>query len=275
MNEAVHLDPSWFVWPGLPDDGPVILVVLGDSTSFTDHRGPQLPTEPGLYPNVAAAHLSTMLDREVTPTVLARPGWTVRDAQRATTKDRHVMFDVLARAHAVVIGVGSFDHAPGGIPPSVEAVVPYLRPATVRRRVRKALTAAYPWAVKATGHRFHRTAPTEFARLYDLLLTQVRGLTRGAPGVSLGPINHRARYYGDVHPRRDAAEARQFEIARAHGYATVGGREHVEAFEDDLNPDGIHWHAKGHEAVGIAIADALHPMLTGQAPAPGVPGAPH
>ena len=67
------------------------------------------------------------------------------------------MFDVLQGADAVVVGFGGFDHAPGGVPPMVDAVVPYLRPAPVRRRVRTALSAAYPWVVRVTRHRMTRT----------------------------------------------------------------------------------------------------------------------
>jgi diglucosylglycerate octanoyltransferase len=149
----VTVDPSFDldVPRALSHDGPLSLVVIGDSTAFTDHQGPRLPGTPHLYPQVAATALAAAFDREVTPTVLARPGVTVRDAVRTVTKDQHAQFDVLAHADAVIIGVGSFDHAPAGVPPALEAAAAFLRPTAVRRRARRALATAYPWLVSATA----------------------------------------------------------------------------------------------------------------------------
>ena len=251
---------------------PLRLVVLGDSTSFTDDRGPQLPDVPTLYPNVAASRLADTLDRNVELTVIARAGQTVREAVRTITKDRHVQFDVLARADAVIVGVGSFDHAPGGGPPVLDAAVPYLRPDAVRRRTRKVLHAAYPWLVRVTAGRRRRTPAAEFERLFDLLLTQIRGLTRGvAAGVVLGPTSHRSRYYARRHPLREVTEAHHLAVAARHGFATVPVWPLVEPHADRLNPDGIHWPADEHGAVGGAAAEALAPQLTGQRPTPPLP----
>jgi diglucosylglycerate octanoyltransferase len=255
-----------------PDEAPLRLVVIGDSTSFTDASGPQLPDHPDLYPNVAARSLATALGREVRPTVVARAGHTVREATRTVTKDRHVQFDVLAHADAVVVGVGSFDHAPGGIPPIIDAVVPFVRPAGVRRRLRKGLHRAYPVAVRATLGRRRRTSAAEFERLMAQLLDHVRGLTWGrAAGVVVGPISHRAAYYANTHPTFPAAERQHLALARRHGFAPVAAWEHVEPHVDDLNPDGIHWPAAAHRAVGEAVASALVPQLAGDVPTIGLP----
>jgi diglucosylglycerate octanoyltransferase len=260
--------------PVRPAEGPLRLVVIGDSTSFTDAAGPQLPDHPDLYPNVAARVLTADLGREVRPTVIARAGHTVREATRTVTKDRHVQFDVLAGADAVVVGVGSFDHAPGGIPPVVDAVVPFVRPATLRRRLRKGLHRAYPLAVRATFGRRRRTSAPEFDRLMAQLLDHVRGLTWGrAAGAVVGPISHRAAYYAHTHPRFADAEAQHLDLARRHGFAAVPAWEHVEPHADALNPDGIHWPAAAHHAVGEAVAAALRPQLTGDAPTIGLPPA--
>ncbi len=253
------------------DDGPLRLVVLGDSTAFTDDVGPQLPWVDHLYPNVVARRLEAELAREVAVQVVARPGWLVRDALRALQKDRHVQFEVLHGADAVVVGLGSFDNAPGGIPAAVDALVPYVRPAPVRRRLRRALTAAYPLAVRATAGRRRRTPPREFERLFDQLLVQVRGLTQGVPGVVVGPTSHRSDFYAHVHPRHREAEAHQFEIATRHGFATVSCWDHAEPMADRLNPDGIHWPPAVHAAIGEEVAAGLLAQLTGQAPPPGVP----
>jgi hypothetical protein len=273
MPDAQSLDLAALTWKPPEDERPLRLVVLADSTAFTDHRGPQLPTEPTLYPNVAARFLSSQLDREVTTTIIARAGTTVRDVHKAVTKDRHVMFDVLLGADAVIVGFGGFDHAPGGVPPMIDAMVPFLRPAGLRRRVRKGLHAAYPWLVRATGYRLTRTHAGDFDRLYDDLFTHVRGLTRGAPGVALGPTSHRSAYYAWRHPRHRQREAEQLRIAARHGYAPIPVWDHVLPHVDRLNVDGIHWPPEVHASVGAAVGAALLDQIRGDAPIPGIPGA--
>lgn len=256
-----------------PAAGPLHLVVLGDSTAFTDATGPKLPGSPGLYPTIVADHVAAATDREVVAQVLARPGQTVRDTVRTVTKDQHAMFEVVARADAMVVGVGSFDHAPAGVPPSVEAVVPYLRPAHRRRRARELLRAAYPRLVRAQAGRRPRTPVGEFDRLFRLLLEQVRGLTQGrAAGVALGPTSHTSAYYGHRHPGIVRATSRQLAIAEEHGFVGVTCWPHVRLHLADLNTDGIHWPTVVHEHVGAAVARALVPQLTGEQPPIGMPG---
>ena len=251
---------------------PISVVVIGDSTSFTDDRGPKLPDDPTLYPNVLVHELAGLLHRPVQVTVIARAGHTVREALRTVTKDRHVQFDVVARADALVVGVGSFDHAPGGIPPVVDAVVPHLRPTALRRRVRSALYTAYPWTVRATLWRRRRTSTSEFDRQFRQLLDQLRGLTWGrAAGVVLGPTSHRSAYYAWRHPRHAAAQRQQLRIAEEHGFAAVATWPLVAPYADRLNPDGIHWPAGAHAAVGRAAALALAERLRDDAARVGLP----
>lgn len=255
-------------------DGPLSLVVIADSTAFTDHLGPQLPHTPHLYPQVAARALADALDRDVVATVVARPGTTVRDAVRTVTKDQHVQFDLLASADAVVVGVGSFDHAPAGVPPSIEALATHLRPARLRRRVRRGLRASYPWLARTVGRHRSRTPVTEFDRLFAQLLDHVRGLTWGrVAGVALGPTSHRSRYYGGAHRIHAAREAHHLAVARAHGFATVATWPLVAPHADALNVDGIHWPPAAHDAVGRAVAATLLPALSGTAPTVGLPPA--
>lgn len=247
---------------------PLRLVVLGDSTAFTDDAGPQLPDHPALYPNVLARAVEDVTDRSVVLTVLARPGMTVHEALRTVTKDRHAQFDVLAGADAVVVAIGGIDHAPGGVPAVVDAVVPHLRPPGLRRWVRRRLHAAYPWLVRATRWRLRRTPRSQFRLLFDRLLLVVRGLADGAAMVVAGPTSHRAAFYAGRHPLHAVAEKEQLAIAAAHGIPTVPIWPLVEPHADRLNPDGIHWPAAAHAAVGAAIASVLVPQLTGAAPRP-------
>ncbi len=239
-------------------DGVLRVAVIGDSTSFTDATGPLPPDAEVLWPNVMARTLREQTGREVAVTVWARPGVDALAAWQALTKDRHVMFDIVGPADVVIVGIGSFDHAPAGLPPVLDALVPYLRPAGLRRRFRSAIRRAHPWVVRARGARGLRTPAAEFARRYGQVLDQARGLTMGrAVCVALGPTSHRARHHGGTHPRREESEGRQLALAEAHGYRTVPVWEHVEPFADRLNADGVHWPAEAHAAIGRATAAAI------------------
>jgi hypothetical protein len=250
---------------------PVRLVVLADSFAFVDHRGPQLPSEPALYPNVATAALATRLGRPVRTSVVARPGWGVREVWRMLTKDRHVQFELLAGADGVILAIGSFDHLPTGVPAVLEAVVPFLRPAPVRRRARRVLAGLHPRAIALTAGRFPKTPAGEFARLYDAILLQLRGLTRGAAGVVLGPAGQRAAHYAARNPHLAAREELHTRIAGRHGFAVVPATALVAPYLDQLNPDGIHWPPGAHAAVGAGLAAPLADQLVGRAPRPPAP----
>ena len=248
----------------MSDGGVLRVAVIGDSTSFTDATGPLPPDADVLWPNVMARDLTNRIDREVAVTVWARPGVDALVAWQALTKDRHVMFDVVGPADVVVVAIGSLDHAPAGLPPVLDDVIPRLRPAGLRRRVRSAVRHVHPWVVRLRGAGGLRTPAAVFARRYGQVLDQARGLTMDrAVCVALGPTSHRARHHGGVHPRREESERRQLALAAAHGYRTVPVWEQVAPFADRLNVDGVHWPAEAHDAVGRAaaarIAEGLSP----------------
>jgi len=262
MGSPLYADP----------DGPLRLAVIADSTAFTGPAGPLLPDEPGLYPNVAARAVEDAIGRRVAVTVVAHPGTGVRGTYYDVTKNRHVMFEVLMRADAVILGLGSFDHAPAGVPPVLEAMVQHVRPRSLRKRYRALLRAVHPLGVRLTLGRFTRVPAGEFERLLDRILHEVRSLTWGAPGVMLGPTSHRSGYYGNVHPQHRARVDLQRRLAERHRYAFVESWPLVEPWIEKLNVDGIHWPFETHEAVGAAIAGALVPQITGESPKPGIPG---
>lgn len=247
---------------------PLDLVVLGDSFAFTDDRGPQLPGEPALFPNVIAGRLGDALERPVRTSTVARAGWGVRELWRALTKDRHLQFEVLATADAVVLAVGSYDHLPAGVPPVLETVVPHLRNPVLRRGYRRVLGAVAPTLIRATRGRFRRVPAAEFQRLYDLSLGQIRGLTHGVPAVALGPSGHRSDRYRRLNPHLASGEATQRRMADRHGIAFVPIGGVVDEHGAQLNPDGIHWPAAVHEVVGAAAAGALAAQFRGARPSP-------
>lgn len=237
---------------------PLRVAVVGDSLTYSDATGPQPPDHPDLWPNVMAADLAARTGREVAVTVWARPSADALEAWLALTRDRHLMFDVVGPADVVVLALGSFDHAPRGVPPMVEHVLPRLRPTRLRHAVRRAVRAWHPWLVRARGARGVRTPPRVFAARYGRVLDQASGLTLDrAVRVALGPTSHRARQHGGRHPRRAESEARQLALIAAHGWTPVPVWALVEPFADRLNPDGVHWPAEAHRAVGEAVGAAV------------------
>jgi len=245
-------------------DGGLRVAVIGDSTAYTDASGALFPDDPVLWPSILAETLRTATGRPVEMTVWARPGTDALGAWQALTKDRHVMFDVVGPADVVILAIGSFDHAPAGLPPVLDVVIPHVRPAELRRRLRSAIRRAHPLVVRLRGARGVRTSPAEFARRYGRVLDQAKGLTMGrSVTVALGPTSHRARHHGGRHPRREESERRQLTLAQQHGWRTVPVWEHVEPHAAELNPDGVHWPAPAHDAVGKAVAAAVLEGLAG------------
>jgi hypothetical protein len=172
----------------VPPDDARRLVVVADSLAFCDSKGPQLPDHPTLYPNRVAEALSNATGQRWATSVVARAGADVRDAWRWVSKDRHVKFELVAPADALIIAIGSFDHAPMGVPRWMEVMAGYMHPTAIRRTYRRGLHTVYPWVASATRGRFARTAPAEFERMYRLLLRQIVGLTQAsAPVVAMGP----------------------------------------------------------------------------------------
>jgi diglucosylglycerate octanoyltransferase len=238
--------------------GGLRVAVIGDSTSYTDACGARSPDDPVLWPNVMGEALRAATGRPVDVTVWARPGTDALAAWQALTKDRHVMFDLVGPSDVVILSIGSFDHAPAGLPPVLDVLLPHVRPAGLRRRMRSAVRRAHPWVVRLRGARGVRTSAVEFARRYGRVLDQAKGLTMGrAVTVALGPTSHRARHHGGRHPRRAESERRQLALARQHGWRTVPVWALVEPHVAALNPDGVHWPAPVHRAVGLAVATAV------------------
>ena len=150
------------------------VLVLADSLAFHGPERGELSTHPGLYGNVAAAALGTTLD------LVARRGWTARDAWWALTKDPLVYSVLLPRAEAVLLAVGGMDYLPAVLPTYLREGIPYLRPPALRRAARTAYQAMQPVGARLTGGRW-RTLPqalTDRARpeLFQRVGAQQRGI---------------------------------------------------------------------------------------------------
>lgn len=235
------------------------VLVFGDSLTF---HGPQTPvalTDARLWPNVMAAALATTHGEPARADVVARLGWTARDAWWALTKDPNVATVLAPRADALVLAVGQMDHLPAALPTYLREGIAYVRPGGLRRRVRRAYNAAGPHVIRLTGGRL-RQLPQAATDTYLSRVVQALRLMRGddLPVVLLGPSPHASALYPS-HRHHGPA------VAAARRWAQ---RERAVLVELDPivapslaagtgNPDGMHWGWQVHEQIGAAVAAAL------------------
>lgn len=231
------------------------VLVLADSLAFHGPDQPHRPSDPRLYPNRMAAALSTATGDDVRADVVARLGWTARDAWWAVTKDPNVWGELVPRADALVLGVGQMDHLPAAVPTWLRDSMPYIRPGSVRRRVRDAYRTAAPHMIRATGGRM-RQLPQEATDHYLARIVEgVRTFRPGLPVVLLGPSPHAASSYPS-HRHHDPAVSAARRWARAHDSGLVDLDPIVapSLSAGTGNPDGMHWAWEVHEAIGEALA---------------------
>jgi hypothetical protein len=229
------------------------LLVIGDSLTFHGPRSPELLTHPGLYPNVAGRLLGADVD------VVARLGWTARDAWWALTKDPHVYSVLLPRAGAVVLGVGGSDQLPASLPGYLRDGIAYLRPGPLRRAARRAYHRAHPIVVRATGGR-RRSLPQRVTDAYlSRCVAGIRYFRPGVPIVALVPPPYDAAYHAHVRRLHPPAAAAARAWGRREGVPMVPADAIVAPYlaAGALNPDGMHWSWAAHAEVGAAIADAV------------------
>lgn len=233
------------------------VLVIGDSLTFHGPVGPELLTHRDLWPS----RLARSLDRPVE--VVARQGWTARDAWWALTRDPRVYSVLVPGSAAVVLAVGNMDQLPASLPTYLREGMSYLRPGWVRRPARRAYGWAHPRVVRVTRGRM-RVLPQ---RATDAYLTScvaaLRALHPGLVVVGVVPPGWSSRYQGApdwTHPAAVAA-------ARAWGR-----REGVPLLDldavtapavgtDRLNPDGMHWGWDIHAAVADRADIVLRPLL--------------
>jgi hypothetical protein len=230
------------------------LLVLGDSLAFHGPEHTEVPTHPGLYPNVCAASLGP----DVAVDLLARLGWTARDAWWAITKDPVGWGVYVPRAGGLVLGVGGMDHLPAVIPTWARESLPYLRPGGLRRAARTAYVRWNPRLVRATGGPMRQLPQVATDRYLTRIVQAVRHWRPGIPVALIGPSPHD----GPVYPSQ-----RHHEAARAAARRWAGAHDVAFVDVDPLvlptlraghgNPDGMHWGWPAHEAVGLALAGAL------------------
>ena len=228
----------------------VTLLVLADSLAFHGPERAERPSDPRLYPQVAGQRLGMPVD------LVARQGWTARDAWWALTKDPVVWGEYLPRADALVIGVGGMDQLPTPVPTWLRESIPYIRQGRVRRTAREALLKVTPPMVRAVGGPFRTLPQAATDRYLTRIVEGVRMMRPGLPIALLAPPPWRSDYYPSTRTHASAvAAARAW--ARAHGVAYVDVEPIVGPRLGTCNPDGMHWSWEVHALVGEAVADSM------------------
>ena len=230
------------------------VLVLGDSLAFHGPDQPHRPSDPRLYPNVAAASLGPGVRADV----VARLGWTARDAWWAITKDPRAWGVLVPRAEALVLGVGQMDHLPAALPTWLREGIPYVRPGGLRRRVRTAYTAVSPHVIRLTRGGLRQLPQAATDAYLSRIVQAMRHWHPELPIALLGPSPHAAPTYpSHRHHVPAVAAARRWAAAHDVGFVDLDPIVEPSLRAGTGNPDGMHWAWEVHDAIGVALADAL------------------
>jgi hypothetical protein len=230
------------------------LLVIGDSLTYHGPSGPEQTTDPHLWPNLVAARLGTRAD------LLARQGWTARDAWWAMTKDPVAWSVLLPRAGALVVAVGGMDALPASIPTYLREGIAYVRPGPLRRRVRRAYRAAHPHVARLWGGQLRALPQAATDHYLSRVVNGVRHYRPDLPVVALTPPPWRSPDY-PARRQHPAAVAASRAWASREGVALADVETVVQAMHDrgEGNPDGLHWDWPTHAAVADVVGHALVP----------------
>lgn len=228
------------------------LFVLADSLAFHGPERIENPTDSRLYPQVCAKALDAEVD------LVAREGWTARDAWWALTKDPVAYGVYLPRADYVVLGVGGMDQLPASVPTWLRDSLPYARPGGLRRHLRRLYREATPPIIKATGGRLRQLPQHATDRYLTRIVQASRALRPGLPIALLAPTIYRSRYYPAGRHHDNALRA-ALDLGRELDIAVVDPSPWVAPglADGSANPDGLHWSWAAHASVGQALADAI------------------
>jgi hypothetical protein len=233
------------------------LLVLADSLAFHGPEQTESPLHSGLYPNVCARALAAD-GSPVQVDLVARQGWTARDAWWALTKDPMAFGVYVHRADFLVIGVGGMDHLPAAVPTWVRDSIPYIRPGALRRRARRAYRGASPRVIKLTGGWMRQLPQSATDRYLSRIVEAVRHWRPGIPIALVGPSAHAAPTYpSHRHHARAVAAGRAWARAQEVAFVDVDPWVLPSLAAGTGNPDGMHWAWTVHQGVGQGLAEAL------------------
>lgn len=233
------------------------LLVLADSLAFHGPEQTESPLHPGLYPQVCASALAGD-GVQVQVDLVARQGWTARDAWWALTRDPMAFGVYVHRADWLVIGVGGMDHLPAAVPTWLRDSIPYVRPGALRRQVRRAYRVGSPGLIRVTGGVLRQLPQGATDRYLSRIVQAVRHWRPGIPVALVGPSAHAAPSYPS-HRHHAAAVSAGRAWARAHQVSFVDVDSWVlpSLAAGTGNPDGMHWAWSVHQGVGQALAEGL------------------
>ena len=230
------------------------VLVIGDSLTYHGPDRPHVLTDERLWPNIMAGALGT----DVNVDLVARLGWTARDAWWAVTKDPRVWGEVLPGADALVLAVGGMDHLPAAIPTYLRDGIPYIRPAKARRQVRDLYRRVSPSVIRASRGRL-RQLPQQATDHYLARITSVvRHFTADIPVVVQTPPPYRSPAYPSLaHHESAVIAADRWADRNDCQCVTMDDLVLPSLLDGTANPDGIHFSWLTHRLVGAATADAL------------------
>ncbi|MEI6623455.1 MAG: SGNH/GDSL hydrolase family protein [Actinomycetes bacterium] len=234
------------------------ILVVGDSLAYHGPDRPHVLTDARLWPNVMATGIGLAGGVETEVDLVARLGWTARDAWWAVTKDPAVWGRLLPRADGLVLAVGGMDQLPAAVPTYLRDGIPYVRPAAVRRRVRNAYRRLSPRVIRMSGG-WMRQLPQGATDHYLARITSVaRHFNPDIPVVLIAPGIHRASAYpSDRHHPGAIRAARAWVRQHGTGYVEVDDFILPSLSDGSANPDGIHYSWRTHQLIGEAVGEAL------------------
>lgn len=238
------------------------VLLFGDSLTFHGPSAAVLPTDPRLWPQVTAALLRAATDAEVAIDLFAREGWTARDAWWALTRDPTCWGEALPGADVLVLATGGMDALPAAIPTYLRQGITYIRPGTLRRRVRSVYQSLAPQVMRLSGGRLRQLPQQATDHYHSRVVQAVRVWRPGLPVVLLGPAPTSSPYYPAVHDHAGAVEAaKRWAMSHDAKFVDLDPLVGPAMLAGTANPDGLHWSWEIHAAVGAAVAEALAPLL--------------
>ena len=229
--------------------GPRILF-FADSLAFHGPEGPVSPRDPRLFTNVC----STAVGEGAEVDLVSRLGFTARDGWWALTKDPVVWGDYLPRADIVVLSLGHMDQLPAAVPTWVREAIPFLRPGSLRRTVRRGYLRVAPSLISLTDGRISQLSPQAANHYLYRILDGIRYMRPEIPVVRLLPTPYESDLYPSQRPHAPAVQAARDWCAE-HQIRGIELDDLVT--ENPNNPDGLHWGWTTHQRVGEAVAQAV------------------
>lgn len=232
------------------------LLVIADSLSYYGPKGGLPADDPRIWPNLVAAELGWDVE------LVARIGWTTRDAWWAMTQDPRV-WAVIPRAGAVVIAVGGMDSLPSPLPTALREGLRYVRPPALRRLAR----GAYGWLQPRLSPLGWPVAlpPRISVEYLETIRSALAYMRPELPVIGTLPSVHRSEHYRAVHRGRGPAARAitRWATEKSVPLVDLGEAVYDNIHSDDANPDGIHWGWDAHRKVAGAVLDAVRMVHRG------------